>query len=222
MKILITGSSGMLGQELVREFKENNYEVLGWDKSELDITDREMVLDKIKNIKPEIIINSAAYNAVDKIEESEEDKKIANKINGLAVGYLAEVAKDIEAIFVHYSTDYVFGGRKVGGYKETDKPNPQSEYAKSKLLGEEELLKQQGLRFYLIRTSRLFGKPAVSEGAKKSFVDVMLQLAETKDNLDLIDEELSSPTYVCDLARRTREIIEEKKSYGIYHITNFG
>jgi len=127
MKILINGSSGMLGQELVREFKENNYEVFGWDKSELDITDREMVLDKIKNIKPEIIINSAAYNAVDKIEESEEDKKIANKINGLAVGYLAEVAKDIEAIFVHYSTDYVFGGRKVGGYKETDKPNPQSE-----------------------------------------------------------------------------------------------
>ncbi|OGF21188.1 dTDP-4-dehydrorhamnose reductase [Candidatus Falkowbacteria bacterium RIFOXYB2_FULL_38_15] len=222
MKILITGSSGMLGQELAREFRENNYEVLAWDKDELDITDREMVLNKIKKIKPEIIINSAAYNAVDKIEESEEDKKIANKINGLAVGYLAEVAKDIEAIFVHYSTDYVFGGRKVGGYKETDKPNPQSEYAKSKLLGEEELLKQQGLRFYLIRTSRLFGKPAVSEGAKKSFVDVMLQLAETKDNLDLIDEELSSPTYVCDLARRTREIIEEKKSYGIYHITNFG
>jgi dTDP-4-dehydrorhamnose reductase len=222
MRILIIGSSGMLGQELVREFRENNYEVLAWDKSELDITDEEIVLDKIKNVKPEIVINAAAYNAVDKIEESEEDKKIANKINGYAVGYLARAANDINAIFVHYSTDYVFGGRKVGGYKEDDKPNPESEYAKSKLLGEEELLKNNSQNFYLVRTSRLFGKPASSAGAKKSFVDTMLQLAETKNSLEIIDEELGSPTYVYDLAKRTREIIEEKKPYGIYHVTNSG
>jgi len=281
MKVLIIGAKGMLGQELVREFSESGNEVLAWDREEVDITNKEQVIEKIKSLSdssfgkgrenpsafratpfgkgrgasfgPDIIINAAAYNAVDKIEEEEKD--LAEAVNGYAVRNLAEAAGAVNAILVHYSTDYVFDGEpprpnplpqgergrgcEFLGYKEDDKPNPQSVYARSKWLGEQFLInpkseirnpKQiqnskfqiQNLKYYLIRTSRLFGKPARGEGAKKSFVDVMLQLAKEKDCLELVDEEISSPTYVVDLARRTREIIEWQKSFGIYHATNSG
>ncbi len=162
---------------------------------------------------------------------------MAELINGHAVLNLAEAAQAVGAILIHYSTDYVFDGKKMEGYKEDDVPNPQSAYARSKWLGEQILVnpnnylphfsalakaRKINFKFYLIRTSRLFGKPAISEGAKRSFIDVMLQLADEKEFLELVDEELSSPTYVQDLARRTREIIEWKKPYGIYHVTNSG
>jgi dTDP-4-dehydrorhamnose reductase len=207
----------MLGQELVQEFSGNSYEVSMWDKEEIDITKKDLVFEKIKSARPEIIINAAAYNAVDKIEEMEKD--FADLINGYAVGNLSEAAEIIGAIFVHYSTDYVFDGKEIDGYKEDAMPCPQSVYADSKLLGEQQI---KNKKYYLIRTSRLFGKQAQSVGAKKSFVDVMLKCAEEKDCLELVDEELSSPTYVRDLARRTREIIEWKKPFGIYHATNEG
>lgn len=217
MKVLIIGSKGMLGQALAGEFGENGYEVSSWDKEEIDITKKEEVNKKISDLKPEIIINAAAYNAVDKIEES--DKELGEEINGYAVGNLSEAAEAVGAILVHYSTDYVFDGKEIDGYKEDATPNPQSVYANSKLIGEQQIKNE---KYYLIRTSRLFGKAALSEGAKKSFVDVMLKCAEERDCLELVDEELSSPTYACDLARRTREIIEWKKPFGIYHVTNEG
>ncbi len=217
MKVLIIGAKGMLGQELMNEFHGAGYEVFGLDKDEIDITDRDGVNKKIVGLKPEIIINAAAYNAVDKIEES--DKELAEAVNGYAVGNLAEAAGTVGALLVHYSTDYVFEGKEIDGYEEDAAPNPQSVYAASKYLGEQQLKNE---KYYLIRTSRLFGKPAQGEGAKKSFVDVMLKLAGEKDCLELVDEELSSPTYVSDLAKRTREIIEWKKPFGIYHVTNAG
>jgi dTDP-4-dehydrorhamnose reductase len=241
MKVLIIGSKSMLGQELMDEFQSAGYEILGWDKEDIDITKRDKVIKNISELKPEIIVNAAAYNAVDKIEEGE--KELAEAVNGYAVGNLSEAAQMVGAILVHYSTDYVFEGKEIDGYKEDDEPKPQSVYARSKWIGEQLLInpkseiliskqvsnskqnpksKIQNLKYYLIRTSRLFGKPAISEGAKKSFVDVMLKLAEEKDSLELVDEEMSSPTYVCDLARRTREIIEWQKPFGIYHATNAG
>lgn len=237
MKVLIIGAKGMLGQELVREFGGNGYEVISWDKEEIDITKKDLVLEKIKSARPEIIINAAAYNAVDKIEE--EEKNFADQANGYAVGNLSEAAQAINGLLVHYGTDYVFDGKEIDGYKEDATPNPQSIYANSKWIGEQILThknfqfpisnfqtnpksKIPNLKYYLIRTSRLFGKPAKTEGAKKSFVDVMLKCAEEKDCLELVDEELSSPTYVLDLAKRTREIIEWKKPFNIYHVTNAG
>ncbi|MFZ5364274.1 MAG: dTDP-4-dehydrorhamnose reductase [Patescibacteria group bacterium] len=217
MKVLIIGAKGMLGQELAREFGETGYEILAWDKEEVDITKKDLVLEKIKSSSPEIIINAAAYNAVDKIEEGEKD--FAEAVNGYAVGNLSEASEAIEATFIHYGTDYIFDGKEIDGYVEDATPNPQSVYAGSKLLGEQQI---KNKKYYLIRTSRLFGKQAQSEGAKKSFVDVMLKCAEENDCLELVDEEISSPTYVFDLARRTREIIEWKKPFGIYHATNEG
>ncbi len=217
MKVLIIGAKGMLGQELAREFGGSGYEIISWDKEEIDITKKDLVLEKIKSAGPEIIINAAAYNAVDKIEEGEKD--LAERVNGYAVGNLSEAAEAVGATLVHYSTDYVFDGKEIDGYREDAEPNPQSIYAMSKRLGEDQLKNE---KYYLIRTSRLFGKSAISEGAKKGFIDVMLKCAEEKDCLELVDEEVSSPTYVSDLARRTREIIEWKKIFGIYHATNEG
>lgn len=217
MKVLIIGAKGMLGQELMREFSGNGNEIFSWDKEEIDVTKKDFVLEKIKSVKPEIIVNAAAYNAVDKIEEGE--RELAEAVNGYAVGNLSEAAEAVGAILVHYSTDYVFRGGRVDGYREDDPPRPQSVYANSKWLGEQQL---KNPKHYLIRTSRLFGKSAISEGAKKSFVDVMLKCADERDCLELVDEELSSPTYAPDLARRTREIIAWKKPFGIYHATNSG
>lgn len=233
MKLLILGAKGMLGQALVKEFNNADYEAVGWDKVELDITDRERVLEKIGALKPEVIINAAAYNNVDRAEA--EDKELAFKINAKAVEYLAEAGARADALLVHYSTDYVFRGDQEDGYAEDAAPDPQSVYAKSKFKGEKAVLchperhacRQVGSEesiFYLIRTSRLFGPVGAGEGAKRSFVETMIDMVKNKGQteLNLIDEEVSSPTYVVDLARVTRELIESGKPSGIYHRTNDG
>lgn len=224
--ILILGARGMLGQALVKEFSGVGYEVTGWDKAELDITDRARALEKIGALKPDIIVNAAAYNNVDRAET--EDSELAFIINAEAVGYLAEASARASALFVHYSTDYVFRGDCEDGYAENAAPDPQSVYAKSKFEGEKAVLchseRSEGSIFYLIRTSRLFGPVGQGEGAKRGFVETMLDLVKNngKVELDLIDTEKSSPTYVADLARATRELIESGAPAGIYHRANSG
>jgi dTDP-4-dehydrorhamnose reductase len=247
-KILIIGSKGMLGQELVSVFKkDSDYKVIPWDREDIDITREKEVDKKIGIIRPSIILNAAAYNAVDKCEEDAKEYKLAKEINGLAPGYLAKAAKKNKAILVHYSTDYVFDGdlekllfsepsgcthvcatcslheghSSTPGYTEEAKPNPISNYGKSKLLGEQEV--SNNLKnHYIIRLSKLFGKPAVSEGAKKSFFDVMLEAGKNKKEIKVVDEETSCFTYAPDLARKTKEIIDSKKPFGIYHVVNSG
>ncbi len=241
-KILIIGAKGMLGQELVKVFqKDRDFEVFAWDKDEIDITKEKDLKLKIEKLKPKIIINSAAYNAVDKCEEKKE-YEIAKKINGLAPGNLAKIAKKINAILVHYSTDYVFDGfpeipepdgcthscmscglhagfKPQIGFKENDKPNPINKYGKSKLLGEVNV-KKNTKKYYIIRPSKIFGKPAQIESAKRSFFDVMLEAGKKNKSVRVVDEEMSCFTYAPDLAKKTKEIIEAKKPFGIYHIVN--
>ncbi|RLC39153.1 dTDP-4-dehydrorhamnose reductase [Candidatus Falkowbacteria bacterium] len=222
-KILILGAKGNLGRELARVLG-NDYRLILWDREEIDITDKELVADKIKEIKPNFIINAAAYNAVDKCEESEDEFDLAKKVNGEAVGYLAEIAIEIDAILVHYSSDYVFSGENKKGYKEDDKPSPVNKYGESKLLGEKELIKRsgQGLKWYLVRTSKLFGPEGESGVSKPSFFSIMHKLSEKREVLDVIDEEVSCFTYTTDLASSTKELIESGKDSGIYHIINSG
>ncbi|MFC1612674.1 dTDP-4-dehydrorhamnose reductase [Patescibacteria group bacterium] len=215
-KIFILGAKGMLGTELCKVF--NGQEVFAWDFEELDITNEAQVQEKIIALHPEIIINAAAYNNVDGAEEAREK---ANLLNGYAPGYIAKAAKDIGAIFIHYSTDYVFNGEKREGYREDDAPHPISSYGESKLLGEEEIRKNTD-KFYIIRLSKLFGKIGTGQAVKNSFVDTMLTLAEKRDKLEIIDEELSSPTYAPDLTKRTKYILENNLAFGIYHSANNG
>jgi len=216
IKIIIIGAQGMLGQELAKVFQKD--EPLLWDLPQLDITDKDRVEQKIFKERPDIIINAAAYNDVDGAEKNE---TLANKINGYAVGYLAKAINVVRGILVHYSTDYVFKGDNKEGYIEENQPNPQSAYARSKYLGEQELQKNIK-KFYLIRLSRLFGQAAISQNAKKSFIDQMLELAKTKSEINVVNEELSCPTYALDLANQTKLIIKNQRPFGIYHVTNSG
>jgi dTDP-4-dehydrorhamnose reductase len=241
-KILIIGSDGMLGMEMVKVFgKDNNYEVTGWDIENIDITNNKDTESKILKLKPAFIVNCAAYNAVDDAEEKIEYEK-AKKLNGTAPGNLAKISKKIGATLVHFSSDYVFsgmpeiqepagcthtcstcslhqGGMNDLGFREEDKPKPISNYGRTKLLGEREILKNTK-KFYLIRLSRLFGKPAAAKGAKKSFFDTMLEAGKKNKEVKVIHDEISCFTYAPDLARKAKEIIEAKKPFGIYHIVN--
>jgi dTDP-4-dehydrorhamnose reductase len=216
MKIIIIGAQGMLGQELAKTFSGDK--PLLWDKQDIDISNELSVIEKIDQVKPDIIINVAAYNDVDGAEKS---WPLAEQINGFGPGYLAKALHSSGGILVHYSTDYVFKGNRKEGYLENDQPDPQSAYAKSKLMGELEVQKNIN-RFYIIRLSRLFGRPAASAAGKKSFVQLMLDLSKTKHEIDVVNEELDSPTYAPDLARQTKQIIEQNMPFGIYHVTNSG
>lgn len=214
MKILILGAKGSLGQTFVDVYSDQK--VIAWDREELDITNESEVLDKITELAPNLIINCAAYNAVDKAEE---DREIANQINGYAVGFIGKAADAIGATLVHYSTSYVFDGQNSAGYGENDLPRPQSAYAKSKLLGEMEL-QENCQNFYLIRTQWLYGR--ASENGKPSFVETMLKLALSGQSIESINDEFGQPTYVLDLASATRALIEDQKPFKTYHLINSG
>lgn len=216
MKIIILGAKGMLGQEIRRVFLGT--EILVWDFDELDITNEYKVQERITQEKPNIVINCAAYNNVDKAEK---ERGMAVTLNGYAPGFIAKACKEAGAIFVHYSTDYVFDGEKRGGYKEADVPKPISAYGASKLLGEIETKKNID-KYYIIRLSRLFGRTGMGIDVKNSFVDKMIELSKIKDKLEVINEELSSPTYAPDLAKRTKYILENNLPFGVYHGTNDG
>jgi len=225
MKLLILGYQGNLGGQLLQAFAQNSdYEIFKLDREDLDITNSQALIAKIDEIKPDIIINATAYNAVDKCEEDLREYSVAKKINGEAVATLAHAALANNSILVHYSTDYVFAGDNSAGYDESSAPAPINNYGQTKLFGEQAILSLagQGLKYYLIRTSKLFGPRGQAEVSKPSFFDIMIDLAQTKEEIDVVDEEISAFTYTPDLARRTREIIEDKRAFGIYHITNTG
>ncbi|MBI4653305.1 dTDP-4-dehydrorhamnose reductase [Candidatus Kuenenbacteria bacterium] len=222
-KILILGAKGNLGAQLIKVFANGN-EVIGLDRGEIDITDRELILKKVDEVKPDLIINAAAYNAVDKCEDSDEEYELAKKINIDGPKFLVEASLKVRAILIHYSTDYVFNGEKKYGYVETDKPEPISRYGKTKFFGEKKILEFGGkrLKWYLIRTSKLFGPKGESEIAKPSFFDIMLKLSNEKKELEVVDEEMSCFTYTSDLANATKKLVDENRDYGIYHIINDG
>lgn len=212
MEILIIGSHGMLGQELMAAFKDQ--ELTGWDRNQIDITDYDNSLAKIKELNPEVVINAAAYTAVD---DCEKNRDLAMKVNGEGPGNLAKICKDLEAILVHYSTDYIFNGQKTDGYREDyDQIEPLSVYGESKALGEK-LIKENCEKYYILRTAWLYGNKG------KNFVDTMIKLGQEKSELKVVNDQHGSPTYAKDLALRTRDILLNlKPAFGIYHATNSG
>ena len=241
-RILLLGSTGRLGRVLLGRLLEAGYEVEAPNRRDLDLMRPDRIADFALSLKPNIIINAAAYNNVDEAEKSQTGFELAKKINGKAPGYLAKVAKKIGATLVHFSTDYVFDGspempeptgcshncNSCGlhegyvpqiGFDEKAKPNPINNYGKSKLMGEQEVQKNIK-KYYLIRLSKLFGKPATSEEAKKSFFALMLELGKKNKEIKSVDEETACFTYAPDLAKKTKEILDAKKAFGIYHVTN--
>ncbi|OGH88641.1 MAG: dTDP-4-dehydrorhamnose reductase [Candidatus Magasanikbacteria bacterium RIFOXYC2_FULL_42_28] len=218
-KVLILGCQGTLGQALVAEFNLPEYIVVGWDRNEADVTSAQIGRRVIAQ-KPDIIINATGYNAVDKAETDEAEKAKCFQLNSFTPGKLAKASKEIGAIFVNYSSDYVFRGDKIEGYAENDRPDPISVYGQSKWEGEK-FVAVVGGKYYVIRPSRLFGPSDKTANAKKSFVDIMVE-KKNDGKIKVVNEEEGCPTYSLDLAYFTRLLVEQKKPYGIYHGVNSG
>ena len=211
MKILITGANGMLAKAVRNELKEE--ELICTDVEELDITNLEAVQKFVENVKPDLIINCAAYTAVDKAEEQEE---LAYKINAIGPKNLAIASKQNDSILVHISTDYVFGGDKPveQDYSEDDEKNPQAVYGTTKLAGEK-FIEENCSKYYIFRTAWLYG-----EG--NNFVRTMINLAKDRNEVSVVNDQHGSPTYAVDLAKIIHQAIEKDIPYGIYNSTNIG
>ena len=211
MKILITGANGMLAKSVIKRLEGN--EIICTDVEDLDITNEETVKEFVTKIKPEYIINCAAFTTVDKAETAGE---IVEKINADGPRNLAKAAKENDSVLVHVSTDYVFGGDLdvEKDYKEDDPKNPVTAYGITKLHGEEAIIENLD-KYYIFRTAWLYG-----DG--NNFVRTMLKLGETKDEINVVADQHGSPTYAEDLANFIGEAIEKKIPYGIYNATNEG
>ena len=211
MKILLTGSNGQLGHDFKKIFNKKNIEYIATDYKELDITNDED-LDKFFQENEGIthVINCAAYNDVDKAET---DKKVW-LLNAEAPKKLAEFSKKIGAIFVTYTTDFVFDGEKNSPYMEEDKTNGISEYGKSKAQGEKDVLEAYDKSF-VIRTSWVFGI------ANNNFNKQVINWSKSRNELNIVDDQVSVPTYSMDLAEFSWKLIQTER-FGLYHITNDG
>ena len=217
MNILLFGASGRLGTAFQRVLPAHTF--LTPNGTEVDLTNREIVAKYIADHPVDWIINCAAYNDVNGAERNPD---LANSLNGYGPGFIAEAAARLKIPFIHFSTDYVFDGTKTDGYTETDVPNPESVYAQSKRLGEIEVLEKHQTAGYVIRTSRLYGAPATDPNAKKSFVEIIIDLAKEKTEFDINATEVSAPTLVDDIVRHIDTHIFARPAPGIYHMANSG
>ncbi|MBR3365733.1 dTDP-4-dehydrorhamnose reductase [Candidatus Saccharibacteria bacterium] len=234
MKILITGAGGMLAQAVRKKFaQDTNNEIILTDLSGrkvggeeivsngntevdslfLDITDAENIKNVFNEVRPELVINCAAYTAVDKAETSEE---LAYKINADGPGNLARACKEIGATLVHVSTDYVFGGAKPVSedYAEDDEKSPETAYGRTKLAGEEQI-EEAGCNYYIFRTAWLYG-----EG--NNFVRTMLKVSEGRTEVSVVSDQHGSPTYTEDLTNIIYQAVTKHIPYGVYNATDLG
>jgi dTDP-4-dehydrorhamnose reductase len=211
-KVVVFGSGGQLGVELVREFQTRGYAVTPFDRSSVDVSDAAAVERSIAAVDPQFVVNAAAYNQVD---VAEKEPAAAYMANALAVRNLAMASRQVDAQLVHFSTDYVFDGTAGRSYTEEDPTHPLGAYAVSKLGGE--LYAQAYLdKPLIVRTSGVFG-PGGLRTARGNFIELMLRLAAGKQPIRVVEDHVASPTYAPALASRTLDLMERALS-GIFHI----
>jgi dTDP-4-dehydrorhamnose reductase len=218
--LLLVGGNGMLASKIA-VVAPPYYKVTSVDLPDFDMTDKAQVMTYVDELTPDVIINCAAYTNVDGCEK---EIALAEQVNGVAVGYLAEAAKNVDAVLVHISTDYVFDGKKNALYHEEDPTNPQSAYGRSKLSGERELLSSRIEKFFIVRTSWLYGPGG------KNFVETIIRLSKERTELGVVADQVGSPTYTGDLADAVFSLLEVAASpqapapspYGTYHLSNEG
>jgi len=210
-QVVIFGSRGQLGVELMRVFAARGWTVAGLDRGQVDVGDSARVEEAVAGQNASLIINAAAYNMVD-VAESEPEA--AYRVNALAVRNLALAARQLDALLVHFSTDYVFDGTAGRPYTEEDSPHPLGAYAVSKYAGE--LYAQAYLDPLIIRTSGVFG-PAGTSTARGNFVELMLRLAQQKQPIRVVEDHVASPTYAPALAERTADLVD-RKLRGVFHV----
>lgn len=222
MKILLTGKNGQVGYELERSLQGLG-EVIALDRKQMNLADLRQVREVIRSVQPDLIVNPAAYTAVDKAESEIE---LAMCINGDAPGVMAEEAKKLGAAMIHYSTDYVFDGSKESAYTEDDAPNPVNAYGKTKLAGEE-AIRAVGIPHLIFRTSWVYGLRG------RNFLLTVLRLANERDELRIVADQFGAPTWSRTLADTTAHIVSQARAAqgkqdwwlqntGLYHLTAQG
>jgi dTDP-4-dehydrorhamnose reductase len=213
-KIALIGADGQLGTELAKVL--NDQEVHALYYPEFDVTDADKTNQILRFLSPDVIINTAAYHRVDECEDNPEE---SFAVNTIAVKGLASLCKDLDATFIHFSTDYVFGGEKRTPYVEDDIPNPLNLYAVSKLAGEY-FVRNIPEKYFLIRTCGLFGE-AGCWGKGTNFIDTMISREKRGDPLRVVDDQWVTPTSAFELAQKVKELLQTAH-WGLYHMTNEG
>ena len=219
-RVLILGAQGQLGVELQRTFlSAGDVTALGRDKC--DLSKPETIREAMADVRPEFVLNAAAYTAVDRAES---ELELAMRVNGEAAGVLAEEARKLNALLIHYSTDYVFDGSKAEPWIEDDEPNPINAYGASKLTGERNI-EQVGGRHLIFRTSWVYSPHG------QNFLRTMLRLGQERDKLRVVNDQIGAPTTAAELAMGTRVVIDRLDAdnslqgedwSGIYHMTCAG
>lgn len=216
MKILLTGKNGQVGWELQRTLAPLG-EVIAVNRQALDLANPDAIRALIRQVKPALIVNPAAHTAVDKAESEPE---LAMAVNGIAPGIMAEEAKRLGAAMIHYSTDYVFDGGKTTPYTEKDMPNPGNVYGKTKLAGEQ-AIQAVGIPHLILRTSWVYGTRG------RNFLLTILRLAQERDELKIVDDQVGAPTSSRMIAEATAQILAQTRgnlggASGLYHLTAAG
>ena len=209
MRVLVTGFNGQLGYDVIKELDLRGIECKGVDLQDFDITDRDQTLEYVKSYNPDVLVHCAAYTAVDKAEDDEET---CRKVNVDGSENLAVACKETDAKMLYVSTDYVYAGDGDKPFDTTDRTDPKSVYGRTKLEGEN-AVKRHLSKYFIVRTSWVFGING------NNFVKTMLRLGAERDELNVVDDQIGSPTYTPDLARLICDLIVTDK-YGIYHGTN--
>ena len=211
MKILVTGAKGQLGRDIMDDLAKLPVEYKGVDIDDFDLTDEKAVLENIAAYKPDRVIHCAAYVAVDKAEEQ---KELCYNVNVLGTEHVAKACREIGAVMMYISTDYVFSGKGETPYEVDGEKGPQNQYGITKYEGE--LMVQRYLKyFFIVRISWVFGVGG------NNFIKTMLRLSETKSSLTVVNDQVGSPTFTFDVAKLLCDMIVTDK-FGIYHATNEG
>jgi dTDP-4-dehydrorhamnose reductase len=211
MKVVVTGATGQLGQDVMKALVRKNHQAIGPDRQQLDITKEEEVSAFISEVKPDVILHCAAYTNVDAAEENEE---VAYQVNAAGTEYLAKAAKLNGVKMMYISTDYVFDGTANEPYEVDEPTKPLGAYGRTKLAGEQ-LLQKHLEEFFIVRTAWVFGTYG------NNFVKTMMRLGKERGKVGVVHDQVGSPTYAVDLAKFMVELMETEK-YGIYHATNSG
>jgi dTDP-4-dehydrorhamnose reductase len=217
MRILVTGAAGLLGSAITEVFRTAGDDVHACVRGTLDIVDREAVERRVLEIRPEVIINCAAYNDVD---AAESHPVPALQVNAFGVRALAAAARRTDAMLIHYSTDFVFDGETSQPYVEEDPTNPQSVYAASKLLGE--WFAPDVPRHYVLRVESLFGGPGVRTGSRRGSLGTIVDRIRAAEVVPVFVDRTVSPSYTPDVATATRALIHSGAPWGTYHCVNAG
>jgi dTDP-4-dehydrorhamnose reductase len=217
MKTAVIGANGQLGSDIVKAFKTNGDDVIELNHSQIEVSDIDSVSNSLKNIKPDVVINTSAQHNVEKCEQ---DPSLSFAVNGIGARNLAIVCKDLDSTLIHISTDYVFDGSKMAPYIEPDKTSPLNVYGNTKVSGEQ-FVESIAKKYFVVRTSGVYGHNPCRAKGGLNFVELMLKLSKEKPEIRVVDDEILTPTFTGEIAKQIVRL-SSADAYGLYHATAEG